>query len=264
MLQDPLQTNYTIKMPSNREKSSKVYGIIGSVMLHAFILALLWYVKIGTTETQDDEGGGIYVISGAGSPEWNYTASMPTEILEDGSEENITQELEESISLDDADKEKQRQEEDAKKAIEKAQAEEKREIDNLISGALGKTNNNNSGNNSEKKGGIGNSDNGAKSGYPGYGSFDLGGRGLKQGESLPVPQYDNSNDEGVIVVAIIVDSYGKVIQAQASPIGSSGAAYSNVTLRKRAVDSAKKALFEKSNDKNNQQGTITYRFVQKD
>lgn len=249
-------------MPSTKEIRSKVYGITGTVMLHAAVIAMLWFVRIGAVETpENEEGGGIFVISGAGSAEWNYTESMPAEALEGGTEENITQDLDESISLDGSDKEKQQQEE-ARKAAEKKRAEELREIDNLISGALGKTNGQD-GNRGKEEGGVGNSDNGAASGNPGRGNYDLGGRGLRQGESLPVPRYDNSNDEGVIVVAITVDSYGKVIKAQASPIGSSGAAYSNSTLRRRAVESAKKALFEKSDSKSNQQGTITYRFVQR-
>lgn len=244
------------------DKRSKVYGIMGTVMLHVAVLALLWAVKINATETpDDDEGGGIYVMAGMGGSEWNYTETVPANELESGIEENITQDLEESINIDNSDKERQQQEE-ARKAAEREQAEERRKIDDLISGALNKNNGGN-GNGGSQEGGAENSDNGAAAGHPGYGSFDLGGRGLKQGERLPVPQYDNSNDEGVIVVAITVDSYGKVIQAQASPVGSSGAAYSNSTLRKRAVESAKKALFEKSAGKSNQQGTITYRFVQK-
>lgn len=248
---------------STSDKRSRVFGIIGTVILHAAVLALLWFVRIGTTEAEnDEEGGGIYVLSGVGRSEWNYTESVPSEVLESGAEENMTQDWEESINLDSSDKEKLKQEEE-RKAVEKAQADERRQIDDLISGALSKSNDGN-GSGGKVEGGAGNSDNGAASGHPGYGSFDLGGRGLKQGERLPVPQYDNSNDEGVIVVAITVDSYGKVIQAQVSPIGSSGSAYSNSTLRRHAVESAKKALFEKSNDKSNQQGTITYRFIQRD
>lgn len=232
------------------------------MLFHAAVVALLWFARLGVTEpVTDEEGGGIYVMSGAGGAEWNYTESVPAEELEGGTEENITQDLDESISLDNTDSEKQRLEE-ARKAEEKRKIEEQRKIDELISGALNKATGSN-GNNGKADTGSGNSDSGARSGHPGYGSFDLGGRGLRQGERLPVPQYDNSNDEGVIVVAITVDSYGKVIRAQASPVGSSGAAYSNSTLRNRAVESARKALFEKSTGKSNQQGTITYRFVQR-
>lgn len=247
-------------MPEHKDNSSKVYGITGTVILHVAVLVMLWLIKIGVTDIRDDEdGGGIYVLSGAGGSEWNYTESLPADVLESGTEENITQDLDESISLDNADDEKRKQEEAEKAARERAQAEA---IDNLISGALNKNNSDN-GSGGKDLGGSGDSDKGALNGHPGYGSFDLGGRGLRQGERLPVPQYDNSNDEGVIVVAITVDAYGKVIQAQVSPVGSSGTAYSNGTLRKRAVESAKKALFEKSDYKSNQQGTITYRFVQR-
>ena len=93
----------------------------------------------------------------------------------------------------------------------------------------------------------GNSTTGAKHGSPGYGDYDLGGRGLK-GE-LPIPQYDASNDEGTIVVSIYVNAQGKVTQAAATPSGSRGTAYANLTLRARAEAAARKAVFErKSSD----------------
>ena len=68
----------------------------------------------------------------------------------------------------------------------------------------------------------------------------MGGRGLK-GE-LPIPQYDASNDEGTIVVSIYVDAQGKVTQAAATPSGSRGTAYANLTLRARAEAAARVRL----------------------
>ena len=89
------------------DKRSKVYGIMGTVMLHVAVLALLWAVKINATETpDDDEGGGIYVMAGMGGSEWNYTETVPANELESGIEENITQDLEESINIDNSDKER--------------------------------------------------------------------------------------------------------------------------------------------------------------
>ena len=106
----------------------------------------------------------------------------------------------------------------------------------------------------------GNSTTGAKHGSPGYGDYDLGGRGLK-GE-LPIPQYDASNDEGTIVVSIYVDAQGKVTQAAATPSGSRGTAYANLTLRARAEAAARKAVFERKPGAVTERGTITYYFRQ--
>ena len=136
------------------DKRCKVYGIMGTVMLHVAVLALLWAVKINATETpDDDEGGGIYVMAGMGGSEWNYTETVPANELESGIEENITQDLEESINIDNSDKERQQQEE-ARKAAEREQAEERRKIDDLISGALNKNNGGN-GNGGSQEGGAG-------------------------------------------------------------------------------------------------------------
>ena len=106
----------------------------------------------------------------------------------------------------------------------------------------------------------GNSSSGATSGSPGYGNYDLGGRGILG--SLPRPEYDNSNDEGTIVVSITVNAAGKVIAASITK-GSIGSAASNSTLRQQAINAAKKAVFTKSNNTGNQSGTITYYFKQR-
>ena len=63
-------------------------------------------------------------------------------------------------------------------------------------------------------------------------TMDLGGRGLVG--SLPKPEYTGTNDEGTIVVEVLVDPRGQVVQANVTPSGSKGTAASNATLRSRA------------------------------
>ena len=56
----------------------------------------------------------------------------------------------------------------------------------------------------EKKGSPqGSAESGALAGSPGYGDYDLGGRGLIG--RLPKPEYAGTNDEGTIVVEVLVD-----------------------------------------------------------
>jgi len=100
--------------------------------------------------------------------------------------------------------------------------------------------------------GIGNG-NGNGSGGSGY---SLAGRSLVG--SLPKPSYNN-NEEGVVVVEIVVDSNGTVISA--NPI-LKGTTTQDSYLRKSAVEAAYKAKFNTATKTtNNQKGTITYHFT---
>ena len=102
----------------------------------------------------------------------------------------------------------------------------------------------------------GNSSTGAKTGTGGYGTFDLGGRSLGAGTSLPKPVY-NVQEEGRVVVNITVNPAGQVI---ATSINLSHTNTPNRFLRKAAEDAAKKARFEAVERMTNQIGTITYNF----
>ena len=107
---------------------------------------------------------------------------------------------------------------------------------------------------------FGNSSTGEITGVGGYGGYNLGGRGLVG--SLPYPEYDNSNDAGIIAISITVDPQGKVISAIATVNGSKGTAFSNPKLRASAEAAARKSLFERSTGSSNQTGVIIYIFKQ--
>lgn len=101
---------------------------------------------------------------------------------------------------------------------------------------------------------FGNSDKGANQGTGGWGSFSLNGRSLG-GEGLPRPAYQ-VQEEGTIVVDIVVNAEGKVINAT---IGR-GTDIDNATMRRASIEAAKKAVFNSIEGSNNQSGTITYKF----
>jgi TonB family protein len=92
-------------------------------------------------------------------------------------------------------------------------------------------------------------------GTPGYGTFNLGGRSLGEG-GLPRPVY-NVQEEGVVAVSIVVSPAGKVIDAK---IDLTQTKTVSTSLRKAALDAAKKARFNEVTGVNNQSGTITYYF----
>jgi len=97
---------------------------------------------------------------------------------------------------------------------------------------------------------------GSGSGNQGAGpSFSLAGR---TAGSLPRPKYPG-NDEGIVVVKITVDKYGKVTSADP---GARGTTIMNQQFWNEAKQAALKARFNADESAPAfQQGTITYRFV---
>lgn len=86
-------------------------------------------------------------------------------------------------------------------------------------------------------------------------SFSLAGRSA---QSLPKPYYPG-NEEGVVVVQVTVDKYGKVTSADP---GARGSTTYNAQLLSAAKQAALKARFNVDETAPAfQQGTITYRFV---
>ena len=101
---------------------------------------------------------------------------------------------------------------------------------------------------------TGNSATGKTSGVGGTGTFDLNGRSLGPG-GLPSPIY-NVQDEGRVVVTIVVNPQGQVVNASINKRTNTV----NPSLRKAAMDAAKKARFNTVSGVENQSGTITYYF----
>ena len=101
---------------------------------------------------------------------------------------------------------------------------------------------------------TGNSDTGKTSGTGGYGTFDLNGRSLGPG-GLPVPVY-NVQDEGRVVVTIVVNPSGRVISTSINKRTNTV----NPALRRAAEEAARRARFNEVDGVNNQSGTITYYF----
>lgn len=155
---------------------------------------------------------------------------------------------------------RRQQEEEAKRKAEEEAARKKAEevaakskaISNQVAGLF---NNNGTGSSEGLQGAAsGISTTGAASGSPGYGSFDLGGRGMVG--SLPRPEF-NKNISGTMVVAIWVDSEGNVKEAHA---GAKGSNISDTQIRIASEKAAKQAKFAKTDNKGLTQGTITYHF----
>lgn len=274
-------------------KKNKVIGIVCTVVLHLLVLLLLFLLKL--TVPAEQEEGGVPVMLGntelAGGEADPYTLTevdmMPSEApaAQEAAETPaveqpmITQQDEPSLQVkkETPKKETPKKEQPKKTPVktetqtvnkpkEKTEAEKRAEAEkaaaqaaaNKIAGAFGKGSQMGSKGNASGAGlqgsPTGNSSTGKTSGVGGYGTFDLNGRSLGSGK-LPVPVY-NVQDEGRVVVTIVVNPTGQVISTSINKRTNTV----NPALRKAAEEAARKARFNAVDGVNNQSGTITYYF----
>lgn len=273
------------------KKKGEYIGMLGALLVHVAIIALLILVSF-TLPNNQDEGGVPVMMGDVDASLGNYDPStmvdvdvLPPEDVpevvepqETVEQEMITQTEEETVVIKPKTEPKKEKPEVVKKpektAAEKAAeakklAEEKAERERKaaaeaaakrVSGAFGKgaqmdgskgTANSGTGVEGSKDG---NSSSGAKTGTGGYGTFDLGGRSIGEG-GLPRPVY-NVQEEGRVVVSITVNPAGHVIATSINRQTNTV----NTALRKAAEDAAKRARFNVVEGVNNQTGTITYYF----
>ncbi|MCC8199279.1 MAG: energy transducer TonB [Tannerellaceae bacterium] len=266
-----------------------IYSLAGSITIHVVIFLILWFTVLRTIVPEEDGGilvnfGNIDASAGLFEPKYTghdlpqETPPPPLPAPETTQEELVTQDIEESVSLADAQKEEERRKEEERKRREEQERERKRKeeeerkrleeeqrrkeqaISNRVAGAFGIGSENTSGQGDASTGSgnqgnpFGNSDQGANEGIGGYGSFNLNGRSIGAG-GLPRPAY-TIQEEGRIVINITVDPKGNVIFAE---IGK-GTNIDNASMRQSAIEAARKAKFNSISGANNQSGTITYRY----
>lgn len=231
-------------------------GIAGTLLFHA--LLLVCFIFFGFTTPlplpeeegvevnlgySDDGMGDIEPVDPFSEQSVNYTNPNNTD-------ENITQNTEESATLNNKNNNKNTTPQEEIN-IDKKIAYNKNK--NTNGGSQGITGN--PGNQGDPNGNP-NSDN--YNGNSPYGdgiSFKLSDRKSK---SLPKPNY-NSKEEGLVVVTIWVDKNGNVTKVQA---GARGTTTTNTDLWKLAENAAKRSKFDaKPSAPEEQKGTITYNFV---
>lgn len=266
-----------------------LYSLLGSVGFHLLILLVLSLTILSTVVPEEDSGvlvnfGNVDEAAGTFEPlntgqepmEETTPPPPPTPAVETAKEELVTQDVEESVGLAEAKKKKeeQRKKEEAIKReqdrIQKEKLEQQRLADaqrqkelaikNKVAGAFGAGSAAGSSQGSGETGSgnqgspFGNSDHGANDGVGGYGSFSLNGRSIGAG-GLPRPAY-TIQEEGRIVINITVDPKGNVIFAE---IGK-GTNIDNASMRRSALEAARRAKFNSISGSNNQSGSITYRY----
>ncbi len=276
-------------------KNNRLQGIIGTVVVHLIILLILFVVTLHAA-TPDEESGVPVMLGSAELSQGDADPYTLTEVdvldelqpetapadpsVETPSEqEMLTQDLEETVVMKPQKKPvkpktevktpPKKQPEQPKQptktpeqiAAEKRAAAEKaaaEEAAKKIAGAFGKGSSMGNRGTGTTGSGVqgsptGNNNTGKSTGVGGVGSWDLNGRSLTG--SLPIPVY-NVQDEGRVVVTIVVNPSGRVISTSINKRTNTV----STALRRAAEEAARKARFNVTDGVNNQTGTITYYF----
>ena len=260
------------------KKEFDIFSALWTLLLHVAVVALLLVLHLNKPVAQAESGVPV-MLGNLGNPDTDYEftevnsvpapapVSVPVPQAPEA-EPAITQNMEETVAIDDGEKERQIQpvEEVRQPTPEEIRAEQERraaeEAQNLMANAFGRSSSMQSSTNTETPTEVqgtpgstsGNSTQGKPTGVGSYGTWDLGGRDML-GE-LPRPAYEGIQDEGRVVVTITVDPEGKVVDTRINNRTNT----TNLQLRNAAEQAARKTRFNAIGGENNQTGTITYYF----
>lgn len=261
------------------KKDFNPLSLLLTILLHALLIVVLLLVGLDYPEVRAESGVPV-MLGNMGSVENDYqfteVASAPaapqvTPSTPAQADPVITQDMEETVAIDDGEKKPVKKPDVAQKPEEKkpteaelrAERERQAQADaaNMMANLF---NNNNSQSTSpvestEPVQGVpgsaeGNSDQGKTEGVGSYGTWDLNGRGMMG--ALPRPDYAGIQDEGRVVVTITVDPDGNVVAASINNRTNTV----SQQLRNSAIAAAKKTKFNKVDGVESVTGTITYYF----
>ena len=260
-----------------REKFD-IFSVLWTILLHLGVLGLLLLLHLNKPVAQAESGVPV-MLGNMGNLETDYefteVNSMPAPApaavpvpQAPQAEPAITQNLEETVAIEDGEKEKPVKPVETPKqpTPEEIRAEQERQArqnaDNMMANAFNNSRSQQASSSTEEKSNDqstlgspeGNSDKGKPSGEGSYGTWDLGGRNPIGGE-LYRPRYD-VQDEGRVVLTVTVDPDGNVIDVRMNSRTNT----TNLNLRNAAIEAARRTQFDKVSGENNQTGTIIYYF----
>jgi TonB family protein len=259
-------------------KKYRINGIIGTVIFHMMIVALLIFLGFTTAlPLPGEEGVEVNLgsdMEGLGKIQPIKSATVekilpPPTARENIEEEIVTQDIEPAPVIESKEEEITKEKPVIKPPAENIEPEESKKEPEINPAALykGKSKDPNTSNSEGITGKEG--DQGKPEGtidakeYLGKGGFGDGNNWDLEGRKpsfLPKPA-STFQENGTVVVQITVNKYGKVIKAVAIDKGSNT---TNTTLRRLAEQAALKAIFNADmNAAEFQRGTITYHFVVK-
>lgn len=274
-------------------KAHQYRSLFLTLLIHAALLIMLMFLYISSPNPPWEEGlaggggGGSFVEFG--TLEFNdappVTAQAQPETAINKDDEILTSDVEETVSINQPEKKKDPtpvKPKEVKTTVKSTVKEpvlakvEERKADprSLYPGKRGNagsptgtqpgngtggTGNGDGGGNGDGKGtgsggGSGNGSGGGNGDGTGIG-FDLTGRNFR---SLPRLE-DRSQEQGRVVIEIIVDKSGNVLRADGPARGST---ITNATLVRKSIEAARKAKFSPSpQGVEEQKGSITFNFI---
>ena len=250
-------------------------GLIASVLIHLLLLLVFAFYGLNYMVPPPEEEGITInfgtVDEGMMNPNTTTTQTKSQEVISEQATEQpnpeevveedlITQDIEEAPSID------QQEEEKPKVEQPKEEIKEEPEPDKTLSSAIDKWKKNKDAEQSGDGTSNKNGDQGDLNGDPESKRYIGGGAGDGVSFSLAgrtrissPPIKDNSQEEGTVVVDIIVDQYGKVIRANP---GARGSTTADAGLYKKAKEAALKTRFNANpNAAEQQKGTMTFIFI---
>ena len=275
------------------KRRARALGLLLTLLVTGSIVTVLLLIILRTPIPPYPEGGGGqgdgielnlgFADAGMGDVQQDVstTAPEPATQAKQENEKLMTQDVEDAPSINEADVKKPKKEVKKEVAVPKKETEKPKQPvvnqnalyrpktnqtssngDKNVAGDQGNPNGNLAAKAFSGKGGQGGSGGGTGGGTgtgtgTGVGDgvvYDLGDRHAVG--ALPMPEY-NKQEEGTVVVEVIVDKDGKVTQAVA---GVKGTTTPDESLRRAAREAALKARFEPKPSVPFQQGKITYKF----
>lgn len=259
----------------NEEKKNNRKGLATSIIAHAILLLIFAFYGLKYPDPPPpDEGFEVNL----GTTDFGKMTDNPNPPAEETQQEQIEENIPEPDPVETIEQDIVTQETVEAPSIDKKKEEVKEEVKPVEkkpepkpNKALSMADRMNSKNNKEQGGGDGTTDEAGDQGkangdpnstsYKGVGgagdgvAFNLSGRSRKSTPKIK----DDSQDEGTVVVEIIVDRYGKVLRA--TP-GARGSNTTSAVLYRKAKEAALGTKFNAKPDAlEEQKGTMTFIFI---
>ena len=247
----------------NKEKKDKGIAAVGTIVVHALIMLILFLIIMPTVDLQGEEGVEVdlgMMDQGMGNiqPEKPAIpmASQPEQKPSQSKEDIATQDNDEAPALEKPKTTKPKQDPkpvEQPKPTANPRAMYQGSNNPQAGGSEGITGQ--PGDQGKPNGLAGVRQYEGNGGQGNGAGYDLGGRGAK---SLHRPN-DDFSEEGIVVVEIWVNPAGKVTRAE---IKQKGTTIINSEMRQKAIQAALRSTFAADpNAPDEQRGTITYTFV---
>ena len=246
------------------ESKTKRKGFITTIAVHAALLVLFAFYGMTYLDPPPEQGGMEINFGTSDDGMMSDIPELPSESMPEPSQPETGYQVDEGVLTQDNEDAPAILEKKEEREVVKEKKPEPKPNRTLNMADRMKSNNTTEGGGDGVTGKAGdqgkiNGDPNSKN-YSGLGgsgggpSFSLAGRSMKISPNIE----DNSQEEGTVVVDIIVDKYGKVIRANA---GARGSNTTSPILYKKATKAALETRFSANPDADQQKGTMTFIFI---